>query len=118
MSKRLCSIHGLWSKTTDQPRCPKCSKHTHKTYDKHKRDKESAKIYNSGKWRFYIRPKVLTRDAMKCAMCSRFEQSKNLIVDHIEELKDGGDPYDMNNLQTLCKPCHNSKTSKVKKDRS
>lgn len=30
-------------------------------------------------------------------------------VDHIIELSEGGAAYDMRNLQTLCRECHNRK---------
>lgn len=31
-------------------------------------------------------------------------------VDHVIPIEFGGDPYDKNNLQTMCKPCHEAKT--------
>jgi 5-methylcytosine-specific restriction endonuclease McrA len=31
-------------------------------------------------------------------------------VDHIKGLRDGGAPYDLSNLQTLCGSCHAKKT--------
>lgn len=34
------------------------------------------------------------------------------IVDHITPILDGGAPYDWSNLQSLCTPCHNSKSNK------
>ena len=37
-------------------------------------------------------------------MASRLE------CDHIQPLQRGGDPYDLGNLQALCKTCHISKT--------
>ncbi len=35
----------------------------------------------------------------------------NLEADHIKEIADGGDQWDINNLQTLCYKCHKQKTS-------
>ena len=32
-------------------------------------------------------------------------------VDHILRVQDGGAPYDLANLQTLCRGCHVGKTS-------
>jgi 5-methylcytosine-specific restriction protein A len=40
------------------------------------------------------------------------------VVDHIKELKDGGDPWDVDNLMTLCKSCHAKKTGEEVKKRS
>lgn len=31
-------------------------------------------------------------------------------VDHIEAISAGGDPWDADNLQSLCKSCHSKKT--------
>jgi len=39
------------------------------------------------------------------------------IIDHVIELNDGGAAMDYNNLQTLCLPCHNTKTAKAKRAR-
>ena len=40
------------------------------------------------------------------------------IVDHIIEIKDGGDTLSFDNLQTLCLPHHNQKTVWAKMKRS
>ncbi|MFT7880894.1 MAG: HNH endonuclease signature motif containing protein [Sulfurimonas sp.] len=83
----------------------------------YKRDKASTKIYNSRRWRDHTRPKVILRDNYRCVSCGCIGRSIDLIVDHIEEIKDGGDPYNMNNLQTLCRSCHNTKTEDQKRKR-
>ena len=33
------------------------------------------------------------------------------LVDHATPLQDGGSQYDMNNLQSLCRRCHQIKTN-------
>ena len=33
-------------------------------------------------------------------------------IDHIKRIKSGGDAYDLNNLQSLCRLCHDRKSSK------
>jgi HNH endonuclease. len=33
-------------------------------------------------------------------------------VDHIQPIRLGGEVYDLDNLQTLCKSCHNRKSGK------
>lgn len=38
-------------------------------------------------------------------------------VDHIHELRDGGDRYDPSNLQSLCHSCHTIKTHEAKRGR-
>ena len=33
------------------------------------------------------------------------------VIDHIQPISKGGEPYDMENLQGLCAKCHNKKTA-------
>jgi len=40
-----------------------------------------------------------------------FEHARDLEVDHITRLADGGHPFDPGNLQTLCSECHEEKTA-------
>lgn len=35
-------------------------------------------------------------------------------ADHIVAISEGGDPFDLNNLRTLCVPCHKSETAKLR----
>ena len=53
-----------------------------------------------------------------CAECDRHALvTPGEVVDHVKELKDGGDPWDPDNLQTLCKECHAKKTGEEVKKR-
>ena len=53
-----------------------------------------------------------------CAECDRHTLvTPGEVVDHVKELKDGGDPWDVDNLQTLCKECHAKKTGEEVKKR-
>ena len=109
--KRLCSIHGLWTKTDKKSRCPKCSKQTQKDYDIHKRDKGLTKFYASTQWR-KLRDIQLKRSPL-CVKCGRAAT----VADHIIEIKDGGCKLCLDNLQSMCNGCHTSKTAAEKKKR-
>ncbi len=55
------------------------------------------------------RRNVLDRDGWRCLNCGR---AGRLEVDHVIALRNGGEPWDMGNLQTLCRaPCHFAKTA-------
>lgn len=54
-----------------------------------------------------IRCQVLDRDGWRCRACGR---AGRLECDHVRPLERGGDPYDITNLQTLCRSCHIAKT--------
>ena len=69
------------------------------------------KQYNTSRWR-KIRLMIFKRDGFKCQMngCGRVESDiSRLVCDHIKPHR--GDRllfWDPENLQTLCKPCHDS----------
>lgn len=53
-----------------------------------------------------------------CAECDRHALvTPGEVVDHVKELKDGGDPWDVDNLEVLCKSCHAKKTGEEVKKR-
>ena len=62
---------------------------------------------NAKLWR-KVRADVLDRDDWRCVKCERYGRME---VDHIVRLEDGGDPYELGNLQTLCRACHIAKTA-------
>ena len=56
-----------------------------------------------------VRLQVLESAGYRCAKCSRLGR---LEIDHRIPLHvDASDPYDLSNLQALCRSCHISKTS-------
>ena len=70
--------------------------------------------YNSTKW---IGLRDTFRDTFRlCKNCQ--EQGKitpMYVVDHIIPISQGGEPYDWDNLQSLCESCHNAKSAKERK---
>lgn len=103
-------------KTCVEPGCPvltsgaRCPDHT-RTYDRRTHRSTARKVYASRRWRG-VRRTVLKRNRW----CAR-EDCRNLAtdVDHVVPLEDvlamGGDPYDLRNLQGLCKKHHSEKTA-------
>ena len=51
---------------------------------------------------------MFERDGYRCVMCGR---AGRLECDHILPLQLGGDPWALDNLQTLCRSCHIQKTA-------
>jgi 5-methylcytosine-specific restriction protein A len=46
-----------------------------------------------------------------CEICVKFERIVPMTdVDHIKPISEGGQLYDIDNLQSLCKQCHSRKT--------
>ena len=69
---------------------------------------ETTKVRSLAKWK-RVRRAAIERDGYRCRHCGkaagRFE------VDHIKPLSEGGAPFDLENLQPLCRPCHFDKTT-------
>ena len=81
-----------------------------------KRDKVRDKIYEGMQWRNFRKSKLMV-DPL-CEECKRNNRVVEAsVVDHIERIKDGGEVYSMDNVQSLCKPCHARKSSNERADR-
>ncbi len=65
------------------------------------------------RWRV-VRLQALDRDGWACTSCGR---RGRLEVDHKTALEDGGDLYDLDNLQALCRSCHFSKSRREQQAR-
>lgn len=57
-----------------------------------------------------IRLEAFKRDDYTCRECGFNGTSKELEGDHIKAIALGGDEFDLENVQTLCKKCHKCKT--------
>ncbi len=53
---------------------------------------------------------VLLRDRYTCRACGQRHRARDLEVDHVLEISRGGAALEYSNLQSLCRPCHRSKT--------
>jgi 5-methylcytosine-specific restriction enzyme A len=69
--------------------------------------RHGASIYKTERWKA-VRLMAKRRDGWKCVSCGI--KGVRLEVDHIKALRNGGAPYDLNNLQSLCARCHTKKT--------
>jgi 5-methylcytosine-specific restriction endonuclease McrA len=58
------------------------------------------------------------REAAKEKYGDPEEPDRELHVDHIEPIADGGHPFDLGNLQTLCSRCHHQKTAEENSNRT
>ena len=69
---------------------------------------ETTNVRSLSKWK-KVRRASIERDGYRCRACGkaagRFE------VDHIIPLSEGGAAYELDNLQSLCRPCHFDKTT-------
>lgn len=110
IKRKACPTHGVY-KTN---RCEECKKQTAKTYNQQSRNKDSTAVYNTRRWQ-----KVRKQQLMQEPLCINFESCHNeaKIADHIIELIDGGEAFSLDNLESMCIGCHNTKTAKTKRNR-
>jgi 5-methylcytosine-specific restriction protein A len=66
--------------------------------------------YNTHQWR-KLRYLTLSNEPI-CRACKQREAT---VLDHITPVRLGGEFWDVDNLQPLCKWCHNSKSGKESK---
>ena len=72
----------------------------------------NTNFYHSKEWRALRAQKKEINPY--CEECSEKKgiKKKMYYVDHIKTIKDGGPRLSLNNLRSLCKPCHHRKTGK------
>jgi 5-methylcytosine-specific restriction endonuclease McrA len=66
---------------------------------------ERSRFYKSPTWK-RLRRMQLAEEPL-CRLCGCAAR----VVDHIVQISQGGERYDMGNLQSLCSPCHDRKRS-------
>jgi 5-methylcytosine-specific restriction enzyme A len=85
----------------------------------YKTAEQKRRFYKSRAWRD-LRLVALERDCFECQECKaqgrvtviddRLNKLKQLDVDHVKEIEDFPElALDLENLRTLCIPCHNNK---------
>ena len=68
-------------------------------------------LYASTKWRKY-RQAILMRRGGQCEACGTVPMfDRELHIDHIRPIAEGGEVYNEANLQILCIQCHGKKTA-------
>lgn len=68
--------------------------------------RHGSAIYRTNQWKA-VRLLAKRRDDFQCVQCGA---RGRLEVDHVKPIRDGGAPYDLDNLQSLCPTCHARKT--------
>jgi 5-methylcytosine-specific restriction enzyme A len=85
----------------------------HKGHDA--RRQRNDQIYNSRRWR-HLRQLHLA-DHPLCTVCAVLGKTEPArVVDHIKPINRGGQPWDRNNLQSLCDHHHAQKSGRERHD--
>jgi 5-methylcytosine-specific restriction protein A len=99
-AKTMCRMRGCHATTRDASGY--CEAHRH-GFRKEKGDlKQADPFYTSWRWtKFSL---WYRRNHPLCAVC---RDHVSELVHHIREIQAGGDPFLMDNVQALCRDCHN-----------
>jgi len=110
-SQRPCAWTGC-GQLTYNCYCDKHQKEANTNYNKFKRNQTRQGFYDSPKWRALRKVKI--SQTPMCELCQKAGRlAKAEMVDHITEIEDGGGALDIDNLQSLCRSCHSSKTLRL-----
>lgn len=125
--KKLCTQVGCKAIVdVDDSQPPRCDKHQ-RTYKAkpieeqqsrftHHFNEQGQSIYGTYRWKKLRKQKALLNPL--CEHCMLNDIAKLVEeVDHIIELEDGGEMWDIDNLQSLCKRHHIIKTNLAKRQR-
>lgn len=108
--KRPCSYPGC-PKLVDRQYCEEHKKLTDAQYNKYGRDDFTKSFYKTKEWLF-VRKRQLTEHPF-CEEClKQGKRTKATMVDHIQPIKQGGQPFAPSNLQSLCWSCHSTKSAR------
>jgi 5-methylcytosine-specific restriction protein A len=79
-------------------------------YNRGRKDNPFYKLYSSKAWR-KVRKVKLSMDPL-CERCRLMGLLKPATeVHHRIAVRDGGDPFDVAGLESLCKPCHSRESA-------
>ena len=72
----------------------------------------NTKFYQTKEWKQFRAQKKAMNPVCEICLSTKSIYIPMYFVDHIIPIKDGGDPFDFENVQSLCKRCNFSKTGR------
>jgi 5-methylcytosine-specific restriction protein A len=109
MPTRLCSNPTCAQPATYRGRCA-----VHSRANEQGIQRAGLKLYSTAKWQRTRRKALFLNPLCQAQDCERIAED----VHHITDLADGGDPYDLANLEALCHSCHSRHTRRVQQEGS
>jgi 5-methylcytosine-specific restriction protein A len=109
--KHPCSYPGCAALLeSGESRCDMHRTQEQREYNRGRKDNPFYKLYSSKAWR-KVRKVKLSMDPL-CERCRLMGLLKPATeVHHRIAVRDGGDPFDVAGLESLCKPCHSRESA-------
>ena len=109
--KHPCSYPGCAALVeAGDSRCDLHRKHEQREYDRGRKDDPYRRLYADKTWRRVRRIKLAMNPL--CERCKAKGCLKPATeVHHRTAVRDGGDPFDVTGLESLCKRCHSRETA-------
>jgi 5-methylcytosine-specific restriction protein A len=86
-------------------------------YIERRREKQTDPFYRTYRWRRFAEH-IVNKRGRRCERCGVIPPiDKRVFVDHIIELRDGGAPFDEDNVEVLDGSCHTTKTLYLRGER-
>ena len=79
-------------------------------HDRGRANYRQEKLYSSKAWRRY-RKAIISRRGGECVECGATPLDQHIHLDHIKPLVEGGEAFNEENIQILCRECHGRKTA-------
>ena len=98
---KICAVRGCGRKTATRY-CPEHDADHRARENAYKNSRPLREIYDSPRWR-KVRQVALHRDGHQCVVCGT---SNRLSVHHIVPALTCADPFDVDNLTTVCRVHH------------
>lgn len=111
-AKKPCKVAGC-AKLTDKRFCDEHKKLLDREYNRKRRSSPDTNdaFYSSKKWR--MARGMQLRKFPLCLDCKDMGiMEPAIVVDHVIPMSKGGAKLNSENLRSLCKPCHDAKTTK------
>ena len=75
---------------------------------------EADTFYASHPWKTFRKNYLASHpDERECVLCLHPVEGRNLVLDHIVGIRQGGAKLDEHNIQVLCLPCNSRKRSNI-----
>ncbi len=114
--RTACATPGCTGYSTGSTYCAVCQTREDRSRNRRKNRRRRARLSTGDGAASRLRRRINTLGMWRCAQCQAHWYAKDLTVDHVAPLVDGGLDVD-DNVQALCPRCNRDKTGREARQR-